>query len=236
MKDTKTITLQQAIESCPALRQASPGVCKQALTCGMLKQYKKNELIFREREDVGRIYLVASGYVALFRLNCHCDRRILFICGNGELLNEIILEDPIASNSALAMGEVTALSFFREQFLEMMQADFAFSKAVLDSASKKIRRLYHQIANASNMFLLERQVASKLWKMARDFGIGTPEGVTIPFELSIAFLADMVGSKRETVSRAVRALKGKGALTVSNGRFLIPDMDALQEIVYQKIE
>lgn len=230
------ITIQQAIEKCLALRQAGPKIKKQAASCGILKRYKKNELIFREREDAERIYFVICGYVALFRLNCHCDKRILFICGPGELLNEIILEEPKASNSAQAFVEVTLLSFSRNQFLEMMQEDLAFSKAVFDSAAKKIRRLYHQLANTSNMFLLERQVAAKLWKIARDFGVCTQEGVFIPFELPTVFLADMVGSKRESVSRAVRTLKEKEVLSIKKGHFLILDMDQLQEIVYQKNE
>lgn len=230
------ITIQQAIEKCPALRQAGPWARKQAADCGILKRYKKNELIFREREEVDRIYFVVSGYVALFRLNCHCDRRIIFICGNGELLNEIILENPKASNSAQAFADVTVLSFSRNQFMELMQGDLAFSKAVFDSAAKKIRRLYHQIANTSNMFLLERQVASKLWKAARDFGVRTQEGVLIPFDMPVTFLADMAGSKRESVSRALRVLKAKGVLTVKRNKFLIPDMDKLKEIVHNKNE
>ena len=230
------ITIQQAIEKCPVLRQAGPGVKRQAAECGILKHYKKNELIFREREEVDRVYFVVSGYVALFRLNCHCDRRIIFICGNGEPLNEIILENPKASSSAQAFSDVTVLSFSRSQFIEMMQGDFTFAKAVFDSVAKKIRRLYHQIANTSNMFLLERQIASKLWKAARDFGVRTNEGVLIPLDIPITVLADMAGSKRESVSRVLRVLKVKGVLTVRKNRFLIYDMDMLKEIVYQKNE
>lgn len=228
------MTLQQAIEKCPIFQQATLDIKNQAISGGVLKQYKKNELIFREREEVQRIYFVVGGFVVLFRLNCHCDRRILFICGNGELLNEIVLQEPVASNSAQAFEDVLVLSFSRNQFLAMMQSDFAFAKAVFDSGAMKIRRLYHQIANTSNMFLLERQLASKLWKVARDFGIQTQDGIWISFEMPVTFLADMVGSKRESVSRAIRTLKEKGVLAVKKNRYLIPDMDKLQEIVYEK--
>ena len=228
------LTLEQAVERCHVFQQAGPETRKQAVSCGVLKQYNKNELIFREREEVQRIYFVVYGYVILFRLNCHCDRRIIFICGDGELLNEITLEETEASNSAQAFVEVTVLSFYRNQFLMMMASDFNFNKAVFNSASKKIRRLYHQIANTSNMFLLERQLASKLWKTARDFGVQTQEGMWISFEMPVTFLADMVGARRESVSRAVRILKEKGVLRVKKNRFLIPDMDKLQEIVYKK--
>lgn len=228
------MTVEQAVEQCIIIQQAGASVKKQAISCGTLKRYKKNELIFREREEVQRLYCVISGYVALFRTNCHCDRKIIFICGKGELINEATLENPVSSVSALVFEEAIVLSFSRNQFFEMMKSDFLFTKAILDSNAKKIRRLYHQIANTPNMFLLERQLASKLWKLARDFGIETEEGIWIAFEIPVAFLADMVGSKRESVSRAIKVLRDKGAIKVKSNRFLIPNMDRLQEIVYEK--
>lgn len=45
-------------------------------------------------------------------------------------------------------------------------------------------------------------------------------GVEIDFDLSISFLAEMVGAKRETVSRQVKALTNRGLIEVHKKRFL----------------
>ena len=100
--------------------------------------------------------------------------------------------------------------------------------AVMKSSVKKTRRLYRQLANTSNMVHVDCQVASKLWKLARDYGEVTQEGVKINFELSISFLADMVGSKRETVSRIVNRFCKEGLLKTRRNIFIVVDMNGIK--------
>lgn len=123
----------------------------------------------------------------------------------------------------------------KNQMLEMMREDFQLSKAIVDSMATKIRRMYRQLANASNALHLERQVASKLWKLAKDFGnystVNEQEkSIEIGFDMTISFLADMVGSKRETVSRTVKKLTELGVLKYRRNRFEILSMDKLKSI------
>ncbi len=46
-------------------------------------------------------------------------------------------------------------------------------------------------------------------------------------ELSITYLADMLGSRRETVSRQLKHLTDQGLVHVLRGKIVIPDRDAL---------
>jgi CRP-like cAMP-binding protein len=71
--------------------------------------------------------------------------------------------------------------------------------------------------------LLERKLASKLWKLARDFGIPTEEGVEIDLNLTITFLADMLGVPRETTSRACTVLVDQGLIRMNRKRITIVD-------------
>lgn len=69
----------------------------------------------------------------------------------------------------------------------MMEHDFEFTKAVMKSIGRKTRRLYRQLCNTSNTVHVDCQVASKLWKLARDYGEAGPKGIRIKFELSNSF-------------------------------------------------
>ena len=51
-----------------------------------------------------------------------------------------------------------------------------FRKVVINSLSMKVRRLYRQIKNATPI-KIEKRVAAKLWKLARDYGIEVEDGV-----------------------------------------------------------
>lgn len=79
----------------------------------------------------------------------------------------------------------------------------------------------HQLKNISNSITVDRQIAFKLWKLGRDFGIETPDGIEINFDLSITFLVEMLGVKREIVSRQVKVLSKLGLIGVKRKRFTL---------------
>ena len=58
-------------------------------------------------------------------------------------------------------------------------------------------------------------------------------GVEIDFDLSISFLAEMVGAKRETVSRQVKALTNRGLIEVHKKRFFIKDRERLKNFIHE---
>jgi CRP/FNR family transcriptional regulator, cyclic AMP receptor protein len=196
---------------------------------GMLRPYKKGEVIFRDQEEVNRFYFVISGFITLYKVNMKQSQKVIFIYGSGEMLNEVLIDRPKASINCEALSDVITLSYSRKQLLEMMEQDFELTLAVMKSSVKKTRRLYRQLANTSNVVRVDCQVASKLWKLAFDYGEATEEGVKIKFELSISFLADMVGSKRETVSRIVNRLCKEGLLKTRRNVFIILNMNGLRD-------
>lgn len=239
---TNIISVQAACDQCEMLKNLKKETREKLLSEGMVREYKKGELIFQERENVNRVYFVISGYIALYRINHNHDKKVIFVYKNGAMVNEVVLERPIASIGCQALKDVVVLSFSRKSFLAMMEQDFELTQRVMGSATKKIRRLYRQLGNTSNMVPLENQVASKLWKLGRDFGVQktitvqTDEGdqqrdvIQIDFEMKITFLADMVGAKRESVSRIIKRMAEKQLVTCRNGQFYIYDVARLQKI------
>lgn len=47
---------------------------------------------------------------------------------------------------------------------------------------------------------MERKIATKLWKLGRDFGVDTEDGVMIDIDLTITLMADLVSTKGKCVS------------------------------------
>ena len=47
----------------------------------------------------------------------------------------------------------------------------------------------------------------KLWKLSKDYGVKVDKGTLIDLKISITYLADMFGTPRETISRALRQLQ-----------------------------
>lgn len=223
------MTLKEACQVPKVLQEVSQATQAKLVTYGLLRMYKKGEIIFRDQEEVDRFYFVVSGYINLYKVNKKQNQKVIFIYGEGEMVNEVLIDDGKASINCEALSDVITLSYSRKQLFEMMEQDIGLTMAVMKSSVKKTRRLYRQLANTSNMVNVDSQVASKLWKLARDYGEDTEEGVKIKFELSISFLADMVGSKRETVSRIVNRFSKEGLLKTRRNIFIIVDMNGIKD-------
>lgn len=196
---------------------------------GTLQLMKKGRIIFRDKEKVSRLYMVVSGFVSLYKINEQGEKKVIFMQGQGTMINEVILQDLPASISAEVFEEAWVLSFHRSDFLAAMEQDFDLTKAVIDSMSLKIRRLYRQMKNTSGSIRGDKKLAAKLWKLSGDFGREVSGETVIELELSITYLADMLGTKRETVSRQLKLLAEKGLVYIKGNHFIIPDREKLAE-------
>jgi len=225
------MNIRNIIDKTPILLQASPSSKAKIITYAVSRTYKKGEYLFQVRDKVERIYIVVSGYTVLERINRNNDKRAIFLLNQGSFLNEVILQKPISSINCYALNDLEVVSFSRSEFLEIMENDFDFTRAVIDSMALKIRKLYHQVENTTKMMNLDKQVASRLWKLARDFGVDRDGYKVIPFDITITFLADLVGSNRETISKVVKKFSSNKVLSIQNGVCHIYDIDALSEIV-----
>jgi len=72
-----------------------------------------------------------------------------------------------------------------------------------------VKQRQESLANFAPTRHTER-VRRKLLQLARSYGHVIPGGIRIDFPLSHALLAEMVGSSRETVTRALDELRREG--------------------------
>lgn len=196
---------------------------------GTLKQMNKGRVIFRDKDQVFNLYMVVSGFVSLYKINEQGEKKVIFMQGKGTTINEVILNDMPASVSAEVFADAWILSFHKSDFLAAMRQDFDFTRAVINSMSLKIRRLYRQAKNTSASMRGDKKLAAKLWKLSGDFGHDTPAGTRIELKLSITYLADMLGAKRETVSRQLKILTGLGLVYMEDNHFIVPDRGKLAQ-------
>ena len=77
---------------------------------------------------------------------------------------------------------------------------------------------------------VEKRVAAKLWKLAKDYGEEVEEGTLIKLNISVTYLADMFGAPRETISRALKLLSKEDLIINDNKKIIIKDKDRLSKI------
>ena len=192
---------------------------------GNKAQFKKGEHVFRDKELITGIYVILSGKVALYKLNEAAHKKIVFILGEG-IINEVVLEEMKSSVNCEVFEDSKILIFDKKRFIHVMSEDFELTKLVLKSMSLKIRRLYRQMKNATPL-KIEKRLAAKLWKLSKDYGIEQDNEVIIDLNISIAYLSDMFGMPRETISRALKILENEGLIRKERKKIIIKDRDKL---------
>ena len=94
---------------------------------------------------------------------------------------------------------------------------------------KRIRRLYRQLKNSTSTNI-EKKLAAKLYRLGTLYGIENVEDkfILINLNLTVTYLAKMLGYQRETVSRSIKLLNEKTIILLKDRKFYI-DMEKARQ-------
>lgn len=196
---------------------------------GRIERLPKGTVLMRAKEAVGAICFQISGKSIVYNLTHTGKRKILFVCGSGSMLNYNMLDEHKSSVFCETIEESEVLMIPVTEFLKMMEMDFQLVKNIVGAQELKVWRLSHQLKNTNGSIQMERKLVAKLWKLGRDFGMDTEEGIEIDINLSITFLADMLGTSREATSRICATLVEGGLIKINKKRITIINPEMMRE-------
>lgn len=227
------MTVGEAFGISDILRDASPSSRAEIMSFACIKRYEKGQHVFYDSEELSCFYIILEGLASLYKLNTLGEKKVVFIYGPGKMLNEIMFQDlPVSINCEIReSAQVLVLS--KERFWHVMERDPGLTRAAFDAMALRVRRLYRQMKNTTNAMKGEKRLAAKLYKLARDYGVTTDNGVLIQMQLSITYLSEMLGSQRETVSRQAKKLGDLGLIYVEKNHFWVPDLEKLSDYFKQ---
>ncbi len=208
-------------EGLALFKEVAPDTLQKLRKYGKIQEFPKGSLIIRAKEPLEQIYIQIDGKSIVYNLTHTGNRKILFIFGRGALLNEHVLNEHHSATYCETIEKSRIFIIPADRFVRCMQQDFALTRAVLAAQERKVWRLGHQLKNTMESIYMERKLAAKLWKLARDFGVNVPEGIEININLSVTFLADMLGTPRETASRLCRTLVDYRLIQMKGKRIII---------------
>ncbi len=223
----KTTVMLDHLNKCSALSGVKDQTIRKIYREGILRLFSRGETVVHAREVFPFICFLLTGKVIQYNLTHLGKRKILLVFGAGTLLNNHIFDNQPSTTYCDTLDNCVILMISKDKMHELMEEDFSLVQGLMRSQERKMHRLQHQVINSVGNIHLERKLAAKLWKLARDFGIKTEEGVVVDMRISVTFLADMLGTPRETASRLVRDLTQYGLIRHDNKRVLVCDMDSL---------
>ena len=170
------------------------------------KKFKNGNLIFLEETKGENLFFVVEGSVKVTRLSKDGREVILAMLNAGDFFGEMSLLDGEArSANVIALEKTEVLSLNRDDFLVVLNDYPKIAIQLLKEMTSRLRKSDRQIVSLS-LSDAEKRIALCIVRFADEQGVIKNGQVTIPKIPIQQDIANMAGTSRETVSRAMSLL------------------------------
>lgn len=192
------------------------------------KKLKKNSMIFTEGDPGDSFYYVKSGKVKVFRTYEDGREHILHILGEGGIFGEATLFSGLPYPASALVYEDAVIGIVRNMALEELVARSPeLSLKLVRLLASKLLQAQSKIRDLTFNDVFSR-TASQIVKLSAEHGRNIEPGIKIDIPLSRQELAEMAGTTRETVSRAISRFKKEKSLVEQDEKLVIIDMEKLK--------
>ena len=170
------------------------------------KKFKSGNLIFLEESEGKNLFFVIEGSVKVTRLSKDGREVILAMLNAGDFFGEMsLLDGESRSANVIALENTEVLSLNRNDFLDVLNDYPKIAIQLLKEMTSRLRKSDRQIVSLS-LSDAEKRIALCIVRFADEQGIIKNGEVTIPKIPIQQDIANMAGTSRETVSRAMSLL------------------------------
>ena len=187
------------------------------------RSFLRAETLFSEGEPGQGLWLLRTGTVKLIKIDNEGREQLLKIVRPPEVFSEVVLFDggPYPA-TAVATENVTVSILHNRDAEILLQEHPSLALHFLRVLSRRLRTAQERIR-----ILSTTDVAQKLSAILVHL---SDEQDTLTLTVSHQDLASMIGTARETVSRALRDLSEAGLLSLGRNKVILNNKDFLQEI------
>jgi CRP-like cAMP-binding protein len=169
------------------------------------------------------MYIIVEGRVKVTKLSGDGREKILELLEVGDFFGEMSLFDEAPrSASVKGLSKVRILALARNDFLRLLARSPDLALSVIQELTRRLRQVDEQASSLSFQRVKERTIGL-LVRLARE----EPghDGRRKTPVLTHQQIADMIGTSRETVTRAIKGLKADGWLEQDGKHYLVPAED-----------
>ena len=184
------------------------------------KHFENGNYIFLEDTEGEQCFFVLEGSVKVTRLSKDGREVILAMLNEGDFFGEMsLLDGESRSANVIALEKTKVLTLDRNDFIAVVNDYPQIAVQLLKELARRLRKSDRQIASLS-LSDAEKRIALCIIRFADEQGVIQNGKVSIPKTPIQQDIANMAGTSRETVSRALGILE-KEDLIERNGRELI---------------
>jgi CRP/FNR family transcriptional regulator, cyclic AMP receptor protein len=195
---------------------------------GVVRAYPRGTALFHEQQAPDRVVVLLAGCVKLSALSEDGKEVVLAIRGPGDLLGELsaIDGDP-RSATATALEDVEALVVPASDFRAFLQRNPRVALLLVTTLSRRLRDADRKRVEFTAQDSTGR-VAARIVELSERFGDQVDQGLRIDLPISQEELAGWTGCSRDSVVKALHAMRELGWIETERRRIMVLDLGALR--------
>lgn len=163
------------------------------------KNYRRNEIIFRENQKADCLYIVYSGKVKIYKSSSQGKEQILHIMNPGNIIAEVpMFEGENYPATCIALEKSILLILLRKNLIELIKTEPQLALNMLALQAKKLREFTNKIENLS-----VKDTSQRLARYLLDQCLFLEGNSSFKLEISLVALANLLGVTRENLSRTI---------------------------------
>jgi CRP/FNR family transcriptional regulator, cyclic AMP receptor protein len=194
----------------------------------VVKNYRKNQIIFLEEETGTYMYIVLAGKIKVTKTNSNGKEILLAIHQSGDFFGEMALLDGKTSPATVsAMEDCRVATVSASDFQALVMKNEKIVRQIIQVLCGRLRQSWAELQRLS-YGSAESRIKSGLWELGRRHGVQDARGTIINLKITHQELAEMVGTARETVTRMLAALQKQQVIEIEDRRIILLKPEALR--------
>ncbi len=202
---------------------------RQVYKISRVREYGPGETVFSKSSAADRMFIVLEGRIKIYTRSGGKKRKTFAYLQPGDFFGEMaLLASKTRSAAAQAVNFSKLLVIENRDFQRLLVNDPALTLYLLRAVSERLRKANEEIEALLFRNVLGR-VAKTLHELAKR-GERQKDGILLGERYTQQELADLVGTTREPLTRAISALRRAQLLELEGERYLIKDPQKLEAL------
>jgi CRP/FNR family transcriptional regulator, cyclic AMP receptor protein len=190
--------------------------------------YQRGQILYTPKERSEALFTLKKGRVRIYRVGRDGREFTLTVVGAGTVFGEMSLTAQRLENAYAEAIESAVVCKMKRHDLERLVMDKPqVGLKVMSVLSERLSLAEERMEDIA-LKEVPARLASLILMLVESEGVVTPEGYKIPTRYTHRHLATMIGSKRETVTKAFTLLQQDGAVELKRRRIHVKDIEALK--------
>lgn len=194
------------------------------------RTYAPGDAIYREGEYGDALYVVASGIVKLFKTYSGSKEATLRLLREWDIFGHLAFTGDAVQRAYAEAITPTKVIKVPKVFMERAirrQPEVALKLLTL-SELRLVQ--YEELVKCLLPRETEVRLANLLPLLAQKFGVPEGQDTVIDLRLTHQDIAAMVASTRESVTKVLNELRGRGVIDIEGGRLILRNLGALERL------